>query len=407
MQGVVDIISNRQKSVEDELLYSDQESGEGLAWDDEEPFVTPVEKARVSEKAVVQDDRGIPAPEKEMRRDAIVDNTDGEELSREIEDAGVDMNIEKAPRWFILDERVAEEPVLYDSNEKDSGQEEGNGESLGDLAMPDCLTFRTRKTEPEKGNICYMPHRLIAVWSPDGWAKSYTALNLAALAANKGFDTALINFDLLCPELDIWFGVRQTGIGEFEGNSAGVMTFGDGYETKKMSSFLKKRSWGIQYLPAGNKLGNICAPDFEMDAMEHALKIIYQRNTGSKPAITVVDAGRSYESVPTMAALRQAAIVLVPTDGSPVIAEIAKQQIEGLRRLGNSSRFIEVLFTTPGRKVTHICHERCSVMFDWNDYLIDRAAMKPACLRVDGRRAWDGVLNRLAPTGSGNVSRRM
>jgi Mrp family chromosome partitioning ATPase len=269
------------------------------------------------------------------------------------------------------------------------------------------IFFQARKAAPEKNSLRYLPHQLIAVWSPDGWAKSYTAFNLAALAAAKGFDTALVNYDLLCLELDTWFGVKQTGIGDFEENSAGVMTFGEGFKPELASRFLKKRAWGIKYLPAGNKLGNICAPGLDTEALEQTLKIVYQRNTGGKPAVTIVDAGRSYEQASTMAALRQAAVVLIPTDGSPAIAEVTKRQIEELNRLGYSPRFIELLFTTPGRKVFHFCQERCSVAFDWMTYLIDRAAMKPQCLRVDGRRAWEGVLNQLAPTGAGNVFREL
>ncbi len=155
-----------------------------------------------------------------------------------------------------------------------------------------------------------------------------------------------------------------------------------------------------------NKLGNICAPDFDTEAMGQTLKIVYQRNTGGKPAVTIVDAGRSYEHASTMAALRQAAKVLIPTDGSPAIAEVTRQQIEELNRLGHSPRFIEVLFATPGSKATHICQERCSVAFDWMTYLIDCAVMKPQCLRVDGRRAWEGLLNQLATSGVGNVFQR-
>jgi hypothetical protein len=270
--------------------------------------------------------------------------------------------------------------------------------------------FQANKTElPEKSNMYYMPHQLIAVWSPDGWCKSFTAFNLAALAAAKGFDTALVNYDLLCPELDIWFGVKQTGLtdrGCDDQNNMGVMTF-EGFRPELMLRFLKMRAYGIQYLPAGNKLGNIGTPHgVPLEPLEQTLKVVYNRNTKGKPAITIVDAGRPFEDAPTLAALRQAAIVLIPTDGSPASAAIARQQIEELRRLGYNPRFIEVLFATPGRKAVHVCQELCSVAFDWNTYLVDRAAMKPQCLRVDGRRAWEVLLNQLA-TNSGNVFRRL
>ncbi len=272
------------------------------------------------------------------------------------------------------------------------------------------LFFQLKKTKPpEKSNIYYMPHQLVAVWSPDGWCKSFTAINLAALAAARGFDTALVNYDLLCPELDIWFGIKQTGLtdrGCDDQSNMGVMTF-EGFRPELMLRFLKMRAYGIQYLPAGNKLGNIGTPhDIPLEPLEQTLKVVYNRNTKGKPAITIVDAGRPFEDAPTLAALRQAAIVLIPADGSPASAAIARQQIEELRRLGYNPRFIEVLLATPGRKTVHICQERCSVAFDWNTYLVDRAAMKPQCLRVDGRRAWEAVLNQLA-TRSGNVFRRL
>jgi hypothetical protein len=269
--------------------------------------------------------------------------------------------------------------------------------------------FQAKKPEQQARVMCYMPHQLIAVWSPDGWCKSFTAFNLAALAAAKGFDTALVNYDLLCPELDIWFGIKQTGLtdrGCDDQSNMGVVTF-EGFRPELMLRFLKMRAYGIQYLPAGNKLGNIGTPHgVPLEPLEQTLKVVYNRNTKGKPAITIVDAGRPFEDAPTLAALRQAAIVLVPSDGSPASAEIARQQIDELHRLGYNPRFIEVLFATPGRKAVHICQERCSVPFDWNTYLIDRAAMKPQCLRVDGRRAWEAVLNQLT-TSPGNAFRRL
>jgi Mrp family chromosome partitioning ATPase len=318
--------------------------------------------------------------------------------------------------WDLNDNRREEQSKESLRENPDELANESAGGSYLAAEVPEpkpCPTnsfFQARKpVPPEKNNMLYMPHQMIAVWSPDGLFKSFTAVNLAALAAFKGFDTALINYDLLCPELDIWFGVKQTGLtdrGCDDQNNMGVMTF-EGFRPELMLRFLKMRAYGIQYLPAGNKLGNIGTPQgVPLEPLEQTLKVIYNRNTKGKPAITIVDAGRPFEDAPTLAALRQAAIVLIPTDGSPASAAIARQQIEELRRLGYNPRFIEVLFATPGIKAVHVCQERCSMAFDWNTYLVDRTAMKPQCLRVDGRRAWEVLLNQLAAS-SGNVFRRL
>jgi cellulose biosynthesis protein BcsQ len=445
-------ISNRQKGAEHEPLTGDRESGGELTWGVEEAWDPPMGKADGSEQDNSADARSI-TDGKELTRDALSEQAEeelacgaddesahGETVEKDKEGLALDASSEKNEEdmaWEDPTEKAGEEERLNCDTEEEQALGEDGTESLGDWEVPDesvpendyqnqaqehrakesenrqrqntrrWPSFQARKTVPEKRDLCYLPHQLIAVWSPDGWAKSYTAFNLAALAAAKGFDTALINYDVHCPELDTWFGVKQTGIGDFEEHGAGMLTFGNGFKPESVSRFLKKRAWGIRYLPAGNKLGNICTPGLDTEALEQTLKIVYQRNAGGKPAITIVDAGRSYEHASTMAALRQAAIVLIPTDGSPVIAEVTKQQIEELNRLGHSPRFIEVLFTTPGRKVFHICQERCSVTFDWMTYLIDRTAMKPQCLRADGRRAWEGVLNQLAPSGAGSILRRL
>jgi hypothetical protein len=133
-------------------------------------------------------------------------------------------------------------------------------------------------------------------------------VSLAAVADAKGFDSALINYDLSCPELDAWFWIEQTGLQEFDEIGAGVMTFEDGFEPELAACCLKKRAWGIRYLPAGNRPGHIGAPNIDVEALEQTLKIVYQRNALGKPAVTIVDAGRSYEQASTMAALRQAAL---------------------------------------------------------------------------------------------------
>ena len=156
---------------------------------------------------------------------------------------------------------------LLESRElHDAGNKKPDRQAEEEADAQKYFPFRAAKAAPEKSNMLYLPHQLVAVWSPDGWAKSYTALNLAAVAAAKGFDTALINYDLSCPELDAWFGIKQTGLKEFDEMGAGVMTFEDGFKPELAACCLRKRAWGIRYLPAGNRLGYIGVPNIDADA---------------------------------------------------------------------------------------------------------------------------------------------
>jgi diguanylate cyclase (GGDEF)-like protein len=92
------------------------------------------------------------------------------------------------------------------------------------------------------------------------------------------------------------------------------------------------------------------------DAEKVALKICVswqgQSIETDADTVSIGVSGSSPESIKnadaTLAVLKMASIVLVPTDGSPVAAEVAKQQIEELHRLNCSPRFIEVLLATPG-----------------------------------------------------------
>jgi MinD-like ATPase involved in chromosome partitioning or flagellar assembly len=237
-------------------------------------------------------------------------------------------------------------------------------------------------------DVCYMPHMLVAVWSPTGFAKSFTALNLAAAAAAKGFDVALVNYDFQCPELDVYFGVKQTGLSDQAG--MGVMTFGEDMRPELVDRFFQER-WGIKYLPAGTRLGQIGAPAIDPGKLEIALRNVYYRNgTKGKPALTVVDAGRRYEYAPTLTALKLASVVLVPSGGSFSASTVANDQIDELRRLGYCPRFVE-LFLDSGKKAHGFCRERITVKFDFGEYI---ESMKPAANR---RKDWEAVLGRLAP----------
>jgi hypothetical protein len=246
----------------------------------------------------------------------------------------------------------------------------------------------------DNGQTVYVAHQMIAVWSPTGYLLAFTALNLAALAASKGFDTALINYDLNCPDLDYWFGVRQTSLGKFDDASAGVMTFDDSFRPELVARFMKERSFGVKYLPAGNKLGKIGAPEIKDEDLEQILRHVCRRNSGRRPAITIVDAGSCWANAWTLTALRLASVVLVPTDGTPASAAVINQHVEELTRLEIGGRFIECCLG-PIKRPCWALDERLQTQFEWQEYLDVAASRKPMVLRKERRGAWDVMFSKL------------
>jgi hypothetical protein len=235
---------------------------------------------------------------------------------------------------------------------------------------------------------------MITVWSPTGYLLAFTALNIAALAASKGFDTALINYDLNCPDLDYWFGVRQTDLGNFDDASAGVMTFGDSFRPELVAHFMKECSFGVKYLPAGNKLGKIGAPAIKAEDLEQILIHICRRKSGRRPAITIVDAGSCWGNVWALTALRLASVILVTNDGTPASTAVIKQQVEELTRLEIGSRFIECCMG-PVKRPSCALDERLQMQFEWQEYLDAAADRKPMALRKECRGVWDVMFSKL------------
>ncbi len=182
----------------------------------------------------------------------------------------------------------------------------------------------------------FSPKALAAVWSPSGFMVSFTALNLAVAAARTGYDVALLNFNLACPETDVWFGVRQTKPAACRVEDAGLMTFAGSLTVELAMRMLKERLWGVKYLPAGNKLGNIGTPDFGEGAVDLFREIIAtahaRKDDGAK--LTVVEAGSWFEQPSAFAALSSCQVLVVPLVGGPQEKAVLDMHLEELGRLG-------------------------------------------------------------------------
>ncbi len=183
--------------------------------------------------------------------------------------------------------------------------------------------------------VLYIPHHIISVWSPvGGMLKSLTAFNLAVTAAEKGFDTALINYDLTCPVLDKWFKIPNTSLNEsHDARGAGVMTFGADLKPEIATKMLMDYGWGVNYLPAGNKLGNLGTPDIPMEVLEKVIQLIYRRHVNGKPAVTIIDTSSVFEMPVTFAALKSSSRLIVPTHGGKQEGELINDHLTELERL--------------------------------------------------------------------------
>ncbi|MGB9847249.1 MAG: hypothetical protein ACPLRH_07070, partial [Desulfotomaculales bacterium] len=189
------------------------------------------------------------------------------------------------------------------------------------------------------------PEVLAAVWSPSGFMVSFTALNLAVAAARMGYDAALLNFNLACPETDSWFGVRQTEPAKCRMEDAGIMTFGTTMTAELAVKILEKRkkTWGVRYLPAGNKLGNIGTPDFSSEHVELFREIITAAHSRENdgPRLTLVEAGTWFEQPSVFAALSACPVVIVPLTGGPQEKAVLDMHLKELGRLGVRPEVVE------------------------------------------------------------------
>lgn len=228
---------------------------------------------------------------------------------------------------------------------------------------------------------------LITVWNPSGFFVSMTALNLAVAAAAEGYDTALINYNFTNPETDIWFGIKQTSAKDADYNDAGIMTFGEAISPELAVKMLKERAWGVKYLPAGNKLGNIGTPDYgEKGAqlLENIIVAIKAREA-RKPKVTIIETGTWYEQPPVYAALKTCRVLFIPMSGSRQEGEIVKQQLAELKRVEVEPVTVELIFAPEEIKLpAQVCQERLIVPDDRERYLKASATKKPYSLLTEG-----------------------
>ncbi|QGP93363.1 hypothetical protein MGLY_27700 [Neomoorella glycerini] len=252
---------------------------------------------------------------------------------------------------------------------------------------------------------------LITVWNPSGFFVSMTALNLAVAAAAEGYDAALINYNFTNTETDVWFGIKQTRAKDANYNDAGIMTFGEAISPELAVKMLKERAWGVKYLPAGNKLGNIGTPDYGEDGVHLLENIIVAINAreARKPKVTIIEAGTWYEQPPVYAALKTCRVLFIPMSGSHQEGEIVRQQLAELKRVEVEPVTVELIFAPEEIKLpAQVCHERVVVPDDRERYLQASTIKKPYCLTTeDTKEFWRQVVNLIsrlkAKKGNGRV----
>ncbi|MFZ5901436.1 MAG: hypothetical protein ACOYVI_08830, partial [Bacillota bacterium] len=159
--------------------------------------------------------------------------------------------------------------------------------------------------------------------------------------------------------------------------------------------------WGIKYLPAGNKLGNIGTPDFECDTIVKVIQAVAGRDA-SRPALTILNAASCFELPCSYGALRAADVILIPTSEVPQEAEVVTQQIGELRRVGVDGEIIEVLWTLGNAKREPVWPgiERIVVPRDDASYLAAAAKRTPHAVTEDGRSLWEKVLTEMQKVGN-------
>lgn len=247
--------------------------------------------------------------------------------------------------------------------------------------------FSTKRNKDQPKNM------LCLVWNPSGFFLSTAALNLAVTAAGEGFDVALINFNLVNPETDIWFGINQGK--KVNPYDAGIMTFGERLKPELAVKMLQERAWEVKYLPCGNKLTRLGTPDFGDDGARLARSIItaVAGRTASKSRLTIIEASNSYEHPFTYTALSSCHTLIIPSSGGIQELTIVKQQLVELQRLEAIPGGIEFLFVCQGEP-PKMPGGRTKISPDWEDYQQASLAGKPYCLIDHAKKeVWREVFN--------------
>ncbi|MGB9859486.1 MAG: hypothetical protein ACPLQP_06085 [Moorellaceae bacterium] len=297
------------------------------------------------------------------------------------------------------------EPITADTPVDAEGEKpEPKKTGTRQYRIPELDKATARATPPGGTRAALQPFpsgsRLVTVWNPTGYVKNFTALNVAAAAARVGYDVALVNYDFVCPELDLWFGVRQTGPSDCRPQDAGLATFGESLTAELALKILTEWDWGIKYLPAGSKLGYIGIPDFGENAgtLFREITEAVHRREARRPRLTVVNAGVNFEEPATFAALSICDVILLPLLGFKQEVEVTRQILEELRRVDVKAPVLEVIFTERPRLKSEwrIGGEQVALLLDSAGYREASRTGRPYCLMYKQKEPeWANVVRTL------------
>lgn len=264
---------------------------------------------------------------------------------------------------------------------------------LPHLTLPSMPHVEVPTLPKANGSKNQLRDMLCTVWNPSGFFLSSTALNLAVTAASQEYDVALINFNFVNPETDIWFGIKQGK--EVNPYDAGIMTFGEKLKPELAVKMLQDRAWGVKYLPCGNKLESLGTPDFGNEGVQLAKSIITSvaGRKASKSRLTIIEASSSYEHPFTYAALNLCHALIIPTSGGIQELIIIKQQMGELKRLEAIPEDIGFLFVCQG-DAPKTPRRRIIIPPDWEGYQQASLAGKPYCLLDHAKQEiWSEVVD--------------